>query len=407
VEASEKKKLNIWFLSAYDTPEGNSSRTYDYSEELARFGHDVTLFTSSYSHFTHKEILNENEKWREEWFGRVRVVWLKTTPYEGNGLGRAINMISNAYRSFVVGAKMDERPDLIVGPSVPLFTALSAFLLSKLKKCEFIFDVRDIWPQALIDLGVISKNHPMTMIFRLIEIFLYKNAKIIIAVLPFAYKHICKYGILPERVVWIPNGVKLRRYQNIKPYLGGKENELTVMYLGGFSSTHDVETIIDAARILKDETGIRFIIIGGGKGKKKCEEIAQKDSLDNIIFKDSVDKKDIPSVLEDADVLVASVRNTPVYQFGINSNKIFDYLGSGRPIIFAGNTPNDPVSDANAGISIPPENPLAISNALRDFVKMAPQKRCQLGNNGLEYAKQHFDTSVLAKQLEKVLLQSV
>lgn len=407
MKTTEKRKLNILYISAYDAPEGNSSRTYDYATELVDLGHNVTLMTSSYSHFTNKERLKGNEKWREEWFGKVRVFWLKTPPYKGNGFKRAVNMVTNAYRALFVGLKLDEKPDVIIGPSVPLFTGLSAFILSKFKKSQFIFEVRDIWPQALIDIGALSKRNPITIVLRMIEIFLYKKAKKIVAVLPYAYKHICKYGVPHENVIWVPNGVKISRYKNIKSYSGGTKNALAVMYLGGFSLTHDVRTIIEAAKKLKDETNIKFIIIGGGKGKTQCEKIAKQYSLNNVIFKESVEKKEIPSVLEKADVLIATVKNTPVYQFGINSNKIFDYLGSGRPIIFAGNTPNNPVADAQAGVSIPPEDSIALSNALTRFLKMKPQERQQLGDNGLEYAKQHFDTHLLAKKLEKVFLQCV
>ena len=402
---SAKQKLNIWFISAYDAPEGHSSRTYDYATELSEMGHNVTLFTSSYSHFTHKERLHPDEKWREEWFGKVRVFWLKTIPYQGNGIKRALNMFSNAYRALMVGSTRNEKPDIIFGPSVPLFTGMAAYLLSKIKRTPFIFEVRDIWPQALIDLGALSERHPIAVMLKIMEIFLYKRAKAIVAVLPFAYRHICQYGIPGNRVIWIPNGVKLARYANTTPYTGGKPGVLRVTYLGGFSLTHDVESIIEAARILKNEKGYEFTIIGGGKGKKKCEKVVEQYSLNTIVFKDPVAKNDIPKVLESADVLIACVKNTPVYQFGINSNKIFDYLGSGRPIIFAGNTPNDPVADARAGISIPPEDPVALSDALRRFMSMSPKERQQLGRNGLEYAREHFDTHVLAGKLEGVISQ--
>jgi len=179
------------------------------------------------------------------------------------------------------------------------------------------------------------------------------------------------------------------------------------MYLGGFSLTHDVETIIEAARLLKDEKGFRFVIIGGGSGRDRCEEAVRKYSLDNIVFREPVSKAQIPHVLESADVLIACVKNTPVYQFGINSNKIFDYLGSGRPIIFAGNTPNDPVADARAGLSVPPEDPEALSVALKKIMQMKPLERKRLGDNGLAYARRFLDTRILAAQIEHELYQSL
>lgn len=401
--------MNIWFISAYDTPEGQSSRTYDYSTELTALGHKVTFFTSSYSHFTHEERLKPGEKWREEWFGKVRVIWLKTIPYKGNGLRRGANMLSNAWRAYWIGRYFKEKPDIIFGPSVPLFTGLSAYLLSRSKKCPFCFEVRDIWPQALIDLGVLSEKNPVTWLFRQIEIFLYRHASQIIAVLPFAHKHICQYGIPSARVAWIPNGVNLNRFADCKPYSGGTADKLVVMYVGGASATHGIDTIIKAAKCLQEEKNgmVHFVFIGADKQKKYYIDTANTYQIKNIEFRGSIPKSQVAQAQEEADVLVASVKDTPVYQFGINSNKVFDYLASGRPIIFAANTPNNPVADANAGISIPPDDPEAMVTAIKTILSMLPEKRRIMGGNGRKYAETHFDVSLLAKKLENILLKVV
>jgi glycosyltransferase involved in cell wall biosynthesis len=401
--------MNIWFISAYDTPEGQSSRTYDYSTELTAIGHKATFFTSSYSHFTHEEKLKPGEKWREEWFGKVRVIWLKTFPYRDNGLRRGVNMLSNAWRAYWVGRSLKEKPDIIFGPSVPLFTGLSAYFLSRNKRCPFCFEVRDIWPQALIDLGVLSKRSPVTWLFRKIEVFLYRNANKIIAVLPFAYKHICKYGIPTERIVWFPNGVNLKRFSDCKPYSGGKANKLIVMYVGGASATHGIDTIIEAAKCMQEDKNgtVHFVFIGADKQKKYYIDTANTYKMKNIEFRGSIPKSKVAQAQEKTDVLVASVRDTPVYQFGINSNKVFDYLASGRPIIFAANAPNNPIADADAGISIPPDDPEAMVVAIKIILSMSPEKRRIMGENGRKYAETHFDVSLLAKKLENILLKIV
>ena len=86
--------MNIWILSAYDQPRGMSSRSYDFSKQLVKNGHNVTLFTNSYCHWTKKELLGKGEKFRIEMIDGIRVVWLKTIPYTGNGITRALNMLS-------------------------------------------------------------------------------------------------------------------------------------------------------------------------------------------------------------------------------------------------------------------------------------------------------------------------
>ena len=109
-------RLNIWYLSAHDQPKGQSSRTYDFSCELAKCGHQVTMFTNSYCHWTHAERLENFEKWRIEDIDDIRVVWLRTVHYKGNGLKRGLNMISNAWRSLQAACRLPDKPDVVIGP---------------------------------------------------------------------------------------------------------------------------------------------------------------------------------------------------------------------------------------------------------------------------------------------------
>ena len=398
--------MKIWFVSAYDAPGGQSSRTSDFATELSRLGHSVTIVTSGFNHFSKEEILSKSERFRVEYRDGIRVVWLKTYPYKGNGWQRALNMLSNAWRAYFVGRSIEERPDVIFGPSVPLFTALSAYCLARKKRTKFCFEVRDIWPQALIDLGLMKEGSLPVKVFRQVEKYLYRRSDHIVAVLPFANRHITKYGVPNDKITWIPNGVNIRRFEGQAAYAGGTPGALVVMYIGGFATTHGIDTIIDAARQLQElgDDRVSFVLIGAGRSKSENSELAQRYGLKNLQLLPLIPKHEIAARQEQADVLVASVKDTPVYQFGINSNKIFDYLASGRPIIFAGNTPNDPVKEASAGISIPPEDCDAMVAAIRELADMTPAARAQLGRNGREHARTHLDTKLLAKKLEQILL---
>jgi glycosyltransferase involved in cell wall biosynthesis len=397
--------MNIWYVSTYDTPEGESSRTHDYAMALAARGHQVTFLTSSFNHFTRRERLRPGERWREEAFGDVRVIWTRTTAYYDNRWGRARNMASAAWSALRVGARLCGRPDVVVGPSVPLTTGLAAYLLARLKGACFVFEVRDIWPQALIDLGILRERSPLVWGLERIEAFLYRRARRIVAVLPFAYGHICRYGIPRNNIVWVPNAVRLARYEACRPYDGGSRDRLHVMYLGSFATTQSVETIIEAAALLRtrpEGKAVRFTIVGGGDAAKSLMEQIASHGLDNVAVTGFVPKDEIPLLFKGADVLVASVKDTPVYQFGINSNKLLDYFGSGRPIIFAGRTANDPVAEAQAGFSIPPEDPQAMCEAIVQMHQMGPAERRRLGDNGLAYGEATLELSKLAGRLEEV-----
>lgn len=401
--------MKIWYFSAYDQPNGHSSRTFWYASELVKRGHQVTMLTNSYCHFTHVERLAAGEKWKAEQIDGVRVVWLKTIAYEGNGWQRAANMLLNAFRCLQFSRQSEEIPDVVIGPSVPIFTGWAASKVAKSKGAAFVYEVRDIWPQALVDLNAISPNSLIYFIFRFVEKLLYKKAVLISAVLPLTYKHVERSGGNSDKVTWIPNGVNLASFDGIKEYDGGLRECLIAMYVGGFSITHDVITILKAAKILQDSNNFiyQFVIVGGGKEREQCEALSVSLGLDNVKFIETVPKRDVPALQSDADILIASVKDTPVYQFGINSNKLFDYLGSARPILFSGNAPNDPVAESRAGLSIPPEDPKAMADALVKLSEMTSAQRVAMGQLGRKYAEENFDLVKLVDRMEKLLIQAI
>lgn len=395
--------MKIWFISAYDAPKGNSSRTYDYAKLLVDHGHEVTFFTSGFDHFLKKERLNKNETYREESISGIKVVWLKTTPYNGS-ISRFINMLSNAYRSYTIGKLVNfDQPDVIVGPSVPLFTGLAAFLLSKKKECAFCFEVRDIWPQVLIDLNVLSKYSPITLLLKKIESLLYHKANQIISALPYAYKHIETFGLYTDKISYIPNGTKLARFAIASIYDGGLPSILRVIYAGGFSKSNDVESIIKSIKHLQEkglEENFSFTFVGGGSEEKKLKELCTALQLKTVKFLGFVPKDEVPLVLAQGDVLIASAKNLPVYRFGINSNKVYDYMSSARPIIISIDSANNPIKDANAGYTVPPESPEIMADALIKLLRLSPKDRKIMGERGLAYAKEHFDIGKLVLKLE-------
>ncbi len=400
--------MNIWYLSAHDQPRGQSARTYEFSSELVKLGHTVTMFTNGFCHWTHKEYLEPQESWRIEDFDGIRVVWLKTTPYYGNGFSRGANMISNARRCLQVSKVLEDRPDVVIGPSVPLGTGWAALRIAKRKGAAFIFEIRDVWPMALVDDGGLSKLNPVFFVFRFLEKMLYQNADRISATMPFVFNHVAQSGADPDKVSWIPNGVNLDRFRGYNEYDGGKQDQLTVMYVGGFGAAHDVITIVKAAKILKQNgiSKIRFIIIGSGPKKVECLNYAAENRLDTVEFRDPIPKAEIPKAQQESDVLIAAVLDSPIYRFGLNLNKMFDYFASARPVIFSGKAPNDPVIDAGAGLSILPENPQAMADSILEFLKMSPDQRKAMGMRGYKYIED-YKMEQLGLRMETLLLDAV
>lgn len=400
--------MNIWILNHYavtpDLPGG--TRHFDFAEELTKRGHKVTIFCSSFHFGLRKETRfspREKRIFKKEKHNGVRFVWVKTFPYKKNDWRRVMNMLSYSYRVFKIGKFINiEKPDVIIGSSVHLFAVFTAYLLSRYYKSHFIMEIRDLWPETLIDIGV-PRWHPLVILLRIMEIFLYKKAEKILVLLPKADKYLEFLGVSNDRIVWIPNGVNLIKYEKAKIERYEKEeNGFVVMYTGVMGKANNIETILEAFKKLKNYKDIKLILIGDGPEKEELKKISVKNGLYNVHFLNAVPKQEVPSYLQMADVLIFNLINAPVFKFGISSNKLFDYLASGKPIIFASNAINNPVKEADAGLTVLP-NSEAIAEAIIRLYNLKEEERINMGRKGLEYVKKYHHIPILVDKLEEAL----
>ncbi len=389
------------------TPQRSFTRHYDMGRELVKKGHRVTIFASGFDHVTFTEAhLEKGEKWKAEEFNGVNFIWLRTFPYRGNEWRRVVNMLSYAIRVTLVGWRFKERPDVIIGSSPHPFAALSAYILASTKKNRFFFEVRDLWPQTLVDMGALSSRSLFARGLYALEKFLYKKAEKIIAALPYAHVYIEKTGIPREKISWIPNGADISRYEGVKKYDGGRPGVFTIMYLGSHGRANALDCILDCANILKKSgpQNIRFVFVGDGPQKKRLMDYAADNGLTNVEFRGPVPKDEVFKVMGEADAFIAALEDIPLYKYGISLNKLFDYLASGRPILFSGNSANDPVKEAGAGISVAARSPELLAKAAIELSRLSPEQRIVMGRNGVEYLKKHHDVRHLAERLERLIL---
>lgn len=400
--------MNIWILNHYaDAPDRQATRSYDLSKQLVDRGHSVTIFAAGFSHYSFKEErIQERERHREESWNGVRFIWLKTFPYRWNDWRRVMNMMSYAWRAFWRGARMPEKPDAIIGVSVHPLAALSAWALSVVKRSRFYFELTDLWPEVLVDFGMLSPRSPVTWLLRQLEKFLYRKAERIIMIWPRTEEYVARFGVPPEKVVWIPHLADMSRYQALPACDGQIRDKFVVMYIGSFVSFMAMDVILRAAKLLQERgrTEVRFLLVGGGTDFDKLIKLAEELQLRNVKFPGLVPKKDVGKVMGEADAFVVSLRKVSLLKYGISLNKACDYLASGRPTILAGEPGYDPIKEAQAGISVPAENPQALADAVESLMARAPEERVQMGQNGREYLARVHDIRMLADRLEKTLL---
>lgn len=403
--------MKIWIINHYATPpdQGSSTRHYSLARELYKLNHEVTVIASATQHL----LLIQNKancQFSKLWFdGYVKFLLLSTPSYQGNGIQRLWNMLFFCWQVLKLPKQTSDKPDIIIGSSVHPFAAWSAERLAKHYRVPFCFEVRDIWPKSLVDMKVIGANHPLVLALSFLEKYLYKRAQKIITLLPFAHEHISQFGIPVEKVVYLPNGVDLDSFSLINSSHVTKES-LVVMYLGSHGFANGLSTILDAAAQLNQEpcsVPIVWRFIGDGPCKPELQKKIKNLSLHNVKLENSIPKCQVPTIILEADVLIVNLLNLDIYKYGISLNKLFDYLASQRPIVFGCSARNNPVAEANAGITVPPEDPKAMAHAILHLASMPYEERLQMGIRGRRYVEEHHSYTVLAKKLEALLQQIV
>ena len=405
---------SVWIFNHYamtpDMPGG--SRHYDLSRELVKRGYDVTIFASSFNYNRYVEMrLSEEESWKIEIVDGVRFVWLKTPIYHRNDWRRVLNMVSYAIRSYSLGRIITQimpcipKPDAIIGSTVHLLAVFSAYRIARFYRAEFIMEVRDLWPQTLIDVGTLSEKAPAAKAMYALEKFLYQKAKRIITLLPLAGEYIVNRGISGDKITWLPNGVDLSRYDTDRKTRTTSNQRFKMLYLGTHGRINALNALVDAAHIVQNRgyEEIQFISVGDGPEKPGLIMHKEELNLDNVEFRDSIPKSEVPDLMASVDACLITMLNMGLYKYGTSSNKIFDYLASGKPIIIGGNPINNIVKKADCGLSVPPDDPDALANAIITLYEMSAEERLAMGKRGYEYVKKHHDINILAEKLVKCI----
>jgi len=406
---------SLWILNHYAVSPDMSgiTRHFDFGKELVRRGHQVTIFASGFDHQTKKYVkVGPKERRRIEEYDGVRFVWINTIPYTKNDWHRVVNMLSYAYR--VLGCdKGLPRPDAVIGSSMHPFAASAGWWLARRYNADFLFEERDLWPKTAIDMGAMRENSVPAHLLYKWEDFMYKKAKKIIVLMPYGEEYAVSRGADPSKIVWLPNGVDLARFDNPKPLPDDSPvgsaftkfgDSFKVVYAGSHGPANGLEVIIKAAYILKtSELNIHFFLVGDGPQKGVLMKMAQESGLRNISFLPPVPKDQVPSVLARADLLVHTLRKIEALRYGVSSNKMYDYLASCKPVVTSMDAGNNPVVEANCGVAVEAENPQALAEAIVSIAKMSEEERNKLGLNGRHYVEKYHDIKILADKLEDAL----
>ncbi|MDN5843870.1 MAG: glycosyltransferase family 4 protein [Alcaligenaceae bacterium] len=400
----------VWILNHYAKDPGGvgGTRHFHLAEHLQAYGWQASIIAASVDHASGQQRLAAHEAQRLEILQGVPFLWIQTPAYSGNGGGRVRNML--AYTWAVLRRRTTAelpRPDVVIGSSVHPFAAVAGALLARRYRVPFIFEVRDLWPQTLVDMGRLSENSPLTWVLRKLECWLYRRAARTIVLLPGAWEYIVPLGVAREHIVWIPNGVDLSLFAQIDPPWVSGGDGFTLMYFGSHGQANGLDNVLQAMALVErmpDAPLVRLRLIGDGPLKPALQELARTLGLHGVQFEAPVPKRQIPILAAQADAFVIGVLDLPgLYRFGISMNKLFDYLAAARPIVIASNAANNPVADAQAGLTVAPGNPEVLAEAIVRIASVPLVERQRMGHAGRTYVERHHSFEQLARRLSETL----
>ncbi|PIE55728.1 MAG: glycosyltransferase WbuB [Desulfobulbus propionicus] len=396
----------IWFVNYYgSTPETSiGGRHYYLARELVRLGYNVHLIAASYTHLLSKPPVVVTPIQIEKVEG-INITYVKLNRYNNaHSKKRIVNEFMFSWKLTRLFRQLPEKPDVILCSSPSLISFLGVeYVASKFENTSLCFEVRDIWPLTLIELGGYSRYHPFVLFLQWIERRAYKKSAQVISNLPYAARHMVRHGLDPRKFTWIPNGFTTK--------IAGTKKDLTdeflekipqakmiVGYTGTLGKANALDVLLDTAELLKTKKEIQFVIVGSGKEAEFLVNEIKLRELDNVKYMGAVPKNQIPSVLDLFDVCFAAFHKNRLYQFGTSLNKLPEYFISGKPIVYSVDSPYQPVKEACAGFTLPAEDSTGIANAIIQLYEMGKDARIKLGQNGYEYALKNHDYKILAKR---------
>lgn len=397
---------NIWIINEYaGSPiHGMEYRHFYLSKELTKLGYRVTIVSATYSH-----LFKKLPKPGIETVEGVNYYWIKVFNYgDSHSKKRVLKWFWFSFKLFFLRFKLAKPDVILVSPMAP-FPIFPIWVQSKCSKATLIYEVKDIWPLSLIELGSFSPKHPFIRFMRLFEKMALKRSDYLVSNLQNYKEHVTNQGV-DKPVHWISNGVDLDELSAIEPLSEEIRSQIpTSKFIIGYTGTVGVanalECFCEAAKRLKNNTSIHFVIVGEGMEKDRLKSIYSNN--ENLVFLPSIPKKQIQSILALFDVCYLGWNNEKLYNYGTSANKIFDYMYSGKPILNSFSGKGDVVQIAQCGLSVEALNVEAIAKGVEQLYQMDEHERKEMGERGKKYVLEHFTYEKLASKYQQLIEISI
>ena len=396
--------MKFLVLTQYFPPEIGASqvRLAAVCEELIRAGHSVEVVTAMPHHPLGRIFPEYRGAFlRREHFAEIPVY--RTWVYAGNrsSAARLLSYLSFTVTSLLAALQV-EKPDYVFTDSPPLFLGVSGWIAAKWWGARFIFNVADLWPDSVRDLGIMKDGILMRMA-QALEGWIYSCADYVTAVTEgIRCTLIEKKNVSPEKVLFLPNGVDTHLFESVEPDLSlkrelGLEGKRVVLYAGNHGYAGGLDQLVEAAELLRNESSIHFLLIGDGPEKLRLRHKVLSLGLTNVTFHDSVPIANLPAFTSICDLAVVTLRKAKITE-GARPAKTFVMMAAGKAIVLAAQgEAAHLIESAGAGVVVPPESPVALAAAIQDLAS-DPVKAAHFGSNGRAFVKNQFEWSKLVRK---------
>ncbi|MBB3185657.1 glycosyltransferase involved in cell wall biosynthesis [Halomonas fontilapidosi] len=406
-----ERKETVWLINQdASTPEtGYAGRSYYLGREMAKLGYNVYIVAASFCHHLREapsvDGLVDIEHLDDLAFVRITVPRYSTA----SSPLRAIAWLVFAWRLRLLPKYLGEAPDIIVYSSPPLVGYLGAERLAIRLKAKLVFEVRDIWPLTLCEVGGYSHSHPIIRFFQWIEERAYKRSELVISNLKYSYTHMVRHGMQEKKFFWVPNGYLKSEVIHKEPL--DEEilsliptDKFIVGYAGAIGRANNLSNVVEAAELCKSNDKIHFVIVGDGEERESVRQKIKSLGLKNVSVLGRIAKRQIQSLLACFDICYIGLKRDPLFRLGVSPNKLFDYMCAGKPIVYAVDSGGyDPVGEYSAGLSILPESPEELCKAVLYLFGLSQEERSKMGENARKLAEENYEYSQLAKRYIQIL----
>ncbi|MBN1999849.1 glycosyltransferase family 4 protein [candidate division KSB1 bacterium] len=394
--------LHQAFASLADS---GGTRHYELARYCAAHGCEFHIITSSVNYLT-----GRHSQADQQCKDGVFILPVKVPAVLHKGFGwRIVAFLYFMLASTVQGIRQPGI-DVVFGTTPPIFQSLAAWLIAAIRQKPFVLEVRDLWPEFAIGMGVL-KNPVLIRLSRWLELFLYRRARHIIVNSPAYQDYLQEKGVNAERICLVANGVDPDMFHITVAAKQWREkyrltDKFLVVYTGALGPANDIGTILKAAERLSGHKSVHFLLVGDGKDRVSLESDVKNRSLKNVTFTGAVPKGDIPALLSEADLCVATLMDIPMFRTTF-PNKVFDYMAAGKTTVLCiDGVIRQVLERAKGGIYSPPGDAEALAENIV-YCFQHPAELQQMGTAARRYVAAHFDRAKQAKKFMNIFTSMV